>query len=600
MGTKTRNMMRSDLRLDLKDSGALWSNAELDRCLERAHSDFNRFLPREKYYEETLSFSVSAESITSLAAQSLIAIVNAQSIDVAAGNFLTIAGQPDLPRPLTLTITDANNSTYGATFIVAGMDKNEVAQTEVFHYSRGHSKTLVGKKEFKYVYTVELESDSGSGAGDTLSVGYAGTTTGWVYLAYKPIKYHSDTITSSPAGTTYARDTDYTIDYINGRIKLISGGSMAAATAYLVTYTKDQLAVDLSDIADLIRVERVEYPVGQIPQSFVGSYEQRGKLLYILGGSEGSEQESMSEDYHIRIYYAAEHQPPNDDTPGSMPDFLENTVIKYAGGEALFIYSLKCEHQALTDLTTARTAIAAAESAQAGLAAILTAISAATDAGSTALGLIAALQAAAVTAVDAANTYLDAVAGDLTSADGARANYMGTTNYVDGGTEPDIKAYLTSGDALLNTVTKGGENEKTAESYAAYAQATKNSLVAAHEQDRAFYQQDATARTNAALGFVQEAAQRVSIMRNLVDEGSIYAQLGQVLVGKANALLSQIASYLQEAAASIELANNDLTLADKFRTEAIERRNEVWNIWRDRKEYIGDFTASSMNQGVQP
>ncbi|GAH00980.1 unnamed protein product, partial [marine sediment metagenome] len=38
------------------------------------------------------------------------------------------------------------------------------------------------------------------------------------------------------------------------------------------------------------------------------------------------------------------------------------------------------------------------------------------------------------------------------------------------------------------------------------------------------------------------------------------------------------------------------SLADRFRAEADERRNEVYSIWRDRKQYIGDFTAGSMRQ----
>jgi len=65
---------------------------------------------------------------------------------------------------------------------------------KTFHWSRGKSKTMVGIKEFKTVYEVELDQDAGSHAGDTASVGYGDTTTGWVYLAYKPIRMFSETI----------------------------------------------------------------------------------------------------------------------------------------------------------------------------------------------------------------------------------------------------------------------------------------------------------------------------------------------------------------------------------------------------------------------
>src|SRR3972149_1178169 len=189
MGGKTRTAIRTDLRLDLKDSGAVWSNSELNRCLERAVADLSRYLPREKMHEEVIELTVTNESWTSPATTALAAIVNAGTI--AAGN-LTIAGQPAVARVLTLTITDADNSITGLTVTIYGMDRDEVAQTEVFHYSTGDSKTIVGRKEFKYIYAVEVTSVAGAAAGDTLSVGYGLFTAAWVSLAYKPIKHASE------------------------------------------------------------------------------------------------------------------------------------------------------------------------------------------------------------------------------------------------------------------------------------------------------------------------------------------------------------------------------------------------------------------------
>ncbi len=572
---KDRTVMRADLRTSLKDSGSLWSDAELNRCIEKAVSDFSRFLPRERVYEEELEFDVTSEAITFPKTTSATYVVNAQTFNAkTAGSTFTIAAQPDVPRVLSFLVTDADDSMTDWHIRVEGTDEYDLGVSEDFYFGNGKSQT--GKQVFKRVHAVTLvEAFGGSAAaGDVLSLGIGAYTDTWISLAYKPVKNGSESLTEA-GGTVSARNTDYIIDYIRGKIKAISGGDISAEEACTITYKKDQTAIDLTSLKDFIRVHRVEYPVGDIPQSFC-QYEIYGRFLTITGQGESQEQTSLSEGKQVRVYYDAAHHPPTDFAPGTIPAFLENTILLAAEGYALFIYSLKCEHQALTDLTTARTAIAAGESAQAGLAAILTAISTATDAGSTALSGISSLQAAVITAVDAANAYLDAVATDLTNADNARANYMGATaNYVDGGTEPDIKTYLASGDALINTITKGGENERTPEMYGTFAQIAKNALVAAHEQDRAFYQQDATARTNAALGFVQEASQRIATMRILVDEGGAYAAIGNVLVGKANALLSQIAAYLQEATQSIEAAAGDLTMADKFRTEGTNRRDEV-------------------------
>ena len=55
-------------------------------------------------------------------------------------------------------------------------------------------------------------------------------------------------------------------------------------------------------------------------------------------------------------------------------------------------------------------------------------------------------------------------------------------------------------------------------------------------------------------------------------------------------------SYLQQASQYVATGNSDMALADRFRAEADERRNEVYSIWRDRRQYIGDFTAGSMRQ----
>jgi len=88
----------------------------------------------------------------------------------------------------------------------------------------------------------------------------------YVSLASKPIKESSETVTNVAGSVTYTRDTDYTIDYSNGKITTISGGSMVVSTTYKISYTKSKISIDLTSLTGLIRVDRVEYPVGQVPQ----------------------------------------------------------------------------------------------------------------------------------------------------------------------------------------------------------------------------------------------------------------------------------------------------------------------------------------------
>jgi len=833
------------MRLDLKDSGSLWSDAELNRAYERAVSDFSRFLPRQRVYEEYLDFTITDESFTSPATTNLTAICSAVDINVAAGSTLTISGQPDVPRVLTLTLTDANSSTYGATFTIRGTDKDGKALTEQFHYSRGMSKTLTGKREFKTVYEVELESDSGSGAGDTLSIGYSTAYTAWIYLTYKPIHEGDETVTNAAGTTTYDRGDDYIMDYFNGRIKLVSTGDMAASTAYLIDYKKDKVHIDLSAIADLVRVDRVEYPVGNMPQTTVPYEAQNDEKIVIIKGGSGDQdsQEEMSEGDQVRIYYVAEHQPALDDTPGSIPEFLENTVTLAGEAYALFQYALKMEHQGYTDLSSAGTALASATTAQTAIgtaltnvkkyldnnitsdaesmlssavtlfatvdaaivnvtkylnnntnndmAGVLSAMStdltafdtaltnatkylnnnAGTDAaGAAGNAAIATLHTAVGTALAAITTYLtnntnndaktmlssmstdltafdtaiadattvldnnsgqdakellkditddaanlrtaietavDAIAtalGLVTSTDLAAANTAGALM-----DEPAVLAQtaLTAGTALHNTVNVGGEQQEVPLAYAKDAE-MQLGVSNAYGQQQNGYLQTATARTNAALGYMQEAAQRLSNLRSYIEQSNAYTLIGQAFVSQANSIfnklqvylgksaqyvdmaagfarnaeilvtqiqeylnqsnafssiadgftqeavaivsklqvyiaksnqyaalasgfmeeanttmaevnayiasangyieiskafgaeaqfrIAQVESYISEAQRYIEVSNTDMALADRFKAEAIDRREEVYNIWRDKNQYIGSANSLTPRQ----
>lgn len=672
MGGKTRLQMRSDMATDLKiTEGTELTAAELNRGLERAVADLSRFLPREKIYEESLQFAVTGEEVTMPVDTDVDRIVTSTVLTShAAGYSMSIAGQPDVPRVLTITINDANISITGMTFIVQGTDRDDLALTEHFHFTfgmhvAGESTTLTGKKEFKTVRTIEINQLTGSWSGDTVTVGVGAYTDVWVSLANKPVKWGSERDVTDVDANALARNTDFYIDYMKGRIKAISGGDIVASDTVTISYTKGQLWVDISALADFIRVDRVEYPVGQIPQTLV-QHDVWGDIVTITGGSEQEEQGSMAEDKHIRVYYSAEHQPPTEYSPGSVPEFLENTILMAAEAYALFTYASKQEVAAETRLASAASQLSSANSAHTLLSTAMTNIKKYLDNNSTsdaktslasangdhsafgtaltnlkkyldnnnttdAAGLLddinndtEALRLAIAAALDAANAYLDLVANDITVANAVRAKYIETVNYVDGGTEPDILAYLTSGDALLNTVAVGGESTEVMEAYRRYAETVSAALVGAFERDRAFYIQNATARTNAALAYVQEAAQRLSEVRSYIERSAGYATISSLFGREAEARVASINTYLRqaegyatvaatfareaedriatinayvaEAAQYVQTAGGYMALADRFRAEAIERRNEVYSIWRDRRQYIGDYVQSSMKQ----
>jgi len=266
---------------------------------------------------------------------------------------------------------------------------------------------------------------------------------------------------------------------------------------------------------------------------------------------------------------------------------------------------------------------------------------------------IAGLRTAVGTALDALNTYLDGVATDLSAADGAKEDYMGTdNNYVDGGVVPDVSKYLTLGDDKLNTLNEGGEGQEVPLAYAEYARYVRENLVSPHEKNRELLAQNATSRTNAAMIYAQEAAQRLSNLRSYIEQAAGWSDIARGFLDKAgkyvdmaNQLanaesiivnraasyigeaesrinnlrsyieqadkyvmvsstfareaedrIADINTYLQEAAQYESIASANLTLADKFKEHAMERRDEAWTIWRDRTNLIGDFSYSSRRQ----
>ena len=237
--------MLTNLMLDLKMTlDTEISTAEATRAIDRAVDDMSRTLPRERIYEHTWIEAVIDDSFVSPAATSDTSIVNAADISASVdGSILTLVTNfNDVPRPVKVTITDANNSITRLTLVVKGTDADGVYREERFYRHSG--KVLTGKVYFLTFSEVEISEINGNGAGDTLSVGTTAAASIWIQLD-NPIKPESETVYSGAlkTGTKFTRDTDYEMDYANGRINIISSGSMAAATTYYTNYNKSQVTI---------------------------------------------------------------------------------------------------------------------------------------------------------------------------------------------------------------------------------------------------------------------------------------------------------------------------------------------------------------------
>ena len=668
MTKKTIAHYLTDLRTDLKDSGALWSDPELTRCIEKAVADYSRMVPREMSREITFDAGITSESFTTPTAEDTDYFVTTWDISaVSDGDTASLAARrPDVPRPVKVTVTDANVSITQLVIIVKGYDDDNKYIEEFFYLEGGLVQT--GQHYFALVTEVEIDEIAGVGASDTIIVGTGSEDSVLVKLAYKPIKFGSVTITGRKL------DTDFEMDYVGGRISMKSGGGLSAGTAYTIaSYTRSRIDIDLSTIIDdLIRVDRVEYPVGQVPQQF-SKVEVWGTILTLTGSH--VTQEEVSDAEHLVIKYYASHSLPNDQSSGSFPSYLDTTVQLAASAYALFIKALQYEHQAVTDLTTMGTRLTSIAAIHTLTATALDKVATYVADTDTALDAAITQFAAAATALakinsDGGRTYLTDADGALdlavtaiakvityleTNADPNSAEFILTdidTDKADlrtalktaldaanahldevdttdlGQATVGAEGLLETGDGLINQLNDGGD--RVPERYREYSRGRVDIATARVSAAVAFIQEAATRhaylrsyienadawgrvatgfvaeaaqRTNEAMArlsisdrWVAEAVQRVASGNGYVAEGVGRNGMARAFVEEASGRIAEMNTFVQEANLYQVKADADMRLSERWREEAVERRNEAWAIWRSPHQISSTYALGQRGQ----
>ncbi|KKN75201.1 hypothetical protein LCGC14_0383600 [marine sediment metagenome] len=528
--TELRALIIIDLKMVLDTD---ISKAEINRCIDRAVDDLSRHLPRERIYELTYRNKVTDNTFTTSAAQSDTSMVNAISIENEVdGGTITIANLfPDIPRPLKVTLTDANNSISRMTLIIKGTDIDGVYREERFY--RYNGKVQTGKVYFRSIIQVELNEIDGNGPGDTISVGYGVITGVWMQLD-NPVESGSESIysASGKSGTKFDLDDDYEMDYSNGRINIISGGDMVAGTTYYANYDKHEKSIDISAIMPVVtRIVKVLYRLGKTPDQSA-AFTIWENMMTIGSPRPGVSQEALLDGEHIAIYYEMRHGPPTETGPGSYPEYLDQVISIGAAGYALMIEALQYELQSVTDLASVRTALTSAKQYLDN------------NSGEDAAEMMkditddaANLRTKMVTAIDAMNSYLDEV--DTTDLGAATPDSA----------EEALKKY----ENLINQLNDGESVPALGSDYA-----------------RAWVS-IAQVRTQAAIGYAQEFAARLSDLRSHVEQSAGYDRIAEDFIAQAG--------QYQETVA------NDMLLADRFRAEAQIRLGEFNRILESKAEY---------------
>jgi len=339
-------------------------------------------------------------------------------------------------------------------------------------------------------------------------------------LAYKPIKVGSVSI----AGKVL--DTDYRINYLTGVVTEI--GSLLTDGDYTVSYTLDPQMLDISNLlSDYIRIERVEYPAGDIPTT-LPTFDILGDFLVLRSST-------LTESNHLRMIYLRKWLAPTLVSSGDYPTHLESPIIIGSAGQALIFMAEKYTQGAITNIVASKTVLDDISAITMATAPTITTELSDAD---TALN-------AAITRFEAAVSEADKGDSPLASADTA-IDKMATETALGAG-------FLQTGKDLINVGTRG---DNVGETYGAYAQA-EVALALAYgkeaEQNIAVansWEARAARETTIGNSYINEAIQRLATVARLVEKYQ------QELIGDATEV-----NYFR---AQIEKATSYQTLAKQY------------------------------------
>lgn len=177
----------------------------------------------KKLYEQHSEFFMDV-----LAESSNQVVANEDISGFSGGETCTLDGQPDVPRNVTITVTDADTSISGFAVIVKGTDAKGNSIEESFEFSGGLSQT--GNKAFATVSEVGVDSIAGNGTGDTLDVGI-GSKLGLSNVIYAP----GDVYKVKKNNADYASG-NYTVDATYDTVDVSTGGTISGGDDFTIWY----------------------------------------------------------------------------------------------------------------------------------------------------------------------------------------------------------------------------------------------------------------------------------------------------------------------------------------------------------------------------
>jgi hypothetical protein len=223
---------------------------------------------------------------------------------------------PEMLDALRIEVQDTDKAIWDDVELIRAIDKS------VSLMSRLIPKRAIVEAKIKVTIT-----------GETLTIASSTGT-----LAYKPAQYGTVEISDKTL------DTDYTVNYLTGVITEV--GSSLTDGSYTVSYSIDPYILDISTIlSDYIRIERVEYPVGNQPPSFITPLQEVFATYMVF-------KDTLTEDKSIRITYLTYWTSPTATSNGDFPRSLDNAILIGSAGQALIFKAEKYVQSAVNAMTT--------------------------------------------------------------------------------------------------------------------------------------------------------------------------------------------------------------------------------------------------------
>ena len=317
------------------------------------------------------------------------------------------------------------------------------------------------------------------------------------------------------------------------------------------TITSDMIESDyLLDISsildDYIKIERVEYNIDQSPPQFP-TFDIIDKYLMFRTDV------SLTADDEIRIIYLGRWTPPTLNTVGDYPTHLDNTVIIGSAGQALIFKSEQYTQDAISCIALAKSTLD-----DIGVVSGVTVL----DIGSKITN--------AETALTAAIARFTAAVTEVAKMDTPLANAATAVGKVAAEVAAG-KAYLETGDDLINTATRGDD---VGETYGVYAQvqatlasgysseAERNITIANGWEARA--SREATIGNN----YLNEAIQRLTVAARLIDKY-------QYDLVNYNQDISYYRAQVEKATSYGTTATQFLSIAGRYLADGQAKINEM-------------------------